>query len=101
MKKSMGMAFVVCLIVSSAAWGKVGGGDITFSVKGQGDVLYSHDSHVTRAGMKCSECHYRLYKMARTQQWTMAEMSKGQSCGACHDGQKAFAVKGNCGKCHR
>ncbi|HUL00242.1 MAG TPA: c(7)-type cytochrome triheme domain-containing protein [Nitrospirota bacterium] len=34
---------------------------------------------------------------------TMQEMDKGQSCGACHNGQKAFDVKdkNNCKKCHK
>jgi len=31
----------------------------------------------------------------------MADMEKGLYCGACHDGQRAFTVKGNCDKCHK
>jgi c(7)-type cytochrome triheme protein len=30
----------------------------------------------------------------------MKQMEKGKSCGACHDGKKAFSVKGDCAKCH-
>jgi c(7)-type cytochrome triheme protein len=30
----------------------------------------------------------------------MAEMGKGRTCGACHNGKAAFTVAGNCGKCH-
>ena len=32
---------------------------------------------------------------------TMAQMQKGQSCGACHNGKRAFDVKGNCDNCHK
>jgi c(7)-type cytochrome triheme protein len=31
----------------------------------------------------------------------MAEMEKGKSCGACHDGKTAFATTANCAKCHK
>ncbi len=102
MKQAFAGVVMLCLVMAPAAWGKVGGGDITFSVKGASDVLYSHDFHVTRAGQKCTDCHYKIYKMANLrQQATMADMQNGKSCGACHNGQKAFTVKANCTKCHK
>jgi c(7)-type cytochrome triheme protein len=30
----------------------------------------------------------------------MADMQKGFSCGACHNGTRAFSVKANCSRCH-
>jgi c(7)-type cytochrome triheme protein len=30
----------------------------------------------------------------------MKDMEAGKSCGACHNGTKAFAVK-DCAKCHK
>lgn len=102
MKKTAVGVVAACLLVAFAAWGKVGGGDITFSVSGAGNVLYSHDVHVTKAGLKCSDCHYRLFKQAKMSGLTtMASMQTGKACGACHNGQKAFAIKGNCNKCHK
>ncbi len=102
MKKALLGMIAACLIMTPAAWGKVGGGDITFSMQGAADVVYSHDAHVTRAGLKCTDCHYKIFKMSRLQkQATMADMQNGISCGACHNGQKAFTVKTNCSKCHR
>lgn len=101
MRKAFVGAVAACLILSSAAWGKVGGGDITFSVKGAGNVVYSHDVHVTKAGQKCSDCHYKIFKMVRQHQATMVDMQNGKSCGVCHNGQKAFAVKANCNRCHK
>ncbi len=101
MEKAFAGAVVACLILASAAWGKVGGGDLTFSVKGAGNVVYSHEFHVAKAGQKCSDCHYKIFRMAETQkQATMADMQSGRSCGACHNGKKAFDVKANCNKCH-
>ena len=52
MKKALLGVAAACLLVTSAAWGKVGGGDITFSVKGADDVVYSHELYVTKAGQK-------------------------------------------------
>ncbi len=102
MIKAFWGVFALCLIAAPAAWAKVGGGDITFSVHGAENVVYSHDTHVTRVGLKCADCHYKIFKMARLQnQATMADMQNGVSCGACHNGQKAFAVKGNCSRCHK
>ncbi len=101
MRRTLVGMVVLCLVVASSAWGKVGGGDITFSMKGADKVVYSHDTHVTKSGLKCSDCHYKIFKMARLQkQATMEDMKNGASCGACHNGQKAFTVKANCGRCH-
>ncbi len=96
------IAVVFCLLAASAAWGKVGGGDITFSVTGASDVVYSHEFHIAKAGLKCTDCHYQIFNMREeVRRWTMADMVKGKSCGACHNGQRAFAVQENCTKCHK
>ncbi len=101
MNKVFAGMIIACLLATPAAWGKVGGGDINFSVKGAGNVVYSHDTHVTRVGLKCTDCHYKIFKMAELQhQATMADMQNGSSCGACHNGQRAFTVKMNCNRCH-
>ncbi len=100
-RKVSGIGVLVSLFLVSSAWAKIGGGDVTFAVSGAGDVLYSHDIHVGKLGLKCSECHYRLFNpVAHSNQATMADMQKGQSCGACHNGQRAFDVKANCNRCH-
>lgn len=90
------------LLAAPAVLAKVGGGDITFSVTGANDVVYSHDLHVIKAGLKCTGCHYGIFNTNEARKdVTMAEMQKGRSCGACHNGQKAFTVKANCDKCHK
>lgn len=83
------------------AWGKIGGGDIVFRPSGANTVVYSHDAHVGRIGLKCVECHPKIFVMAAGYGKTkMASMEAGQACGACHNGTKAFAIKTNCAKCH-
>ncbi len=44
---------------------KVGGGDITFSPKGAGPVLFSHEKHVSEKGLKCTGCHYQIFQMEK------------------------------------
>jgi c(7)-type cytochrome triheme protein len=93
---------LLILLIMAAARAAVGGGDITFSVKGAADVTYSHEFHVAKAGQKCTDCHYKIFRMAKMQnQATMIDMQNGRSCGACHNGQKAFTVKANCTRCHK
>jgi len=94
---------MVLFLAASPAWAVTGGGDIVFKVEGMASVLFSHDYHVSRAKKKCSECHYALYtNKAQHRVVGMAGMQKGKSCGACHDGKKAFGVADNkhCANCH-
>lgn len=104
MKKSFLAGIAVTLILSSAAWAKIGGGDITFKVKEAGNVVYTHDSHVVKLGLKCAECHYHIFnRMANNykDKATMFDMMNGKSCGVCHNGRKAFGVEKNCIRCHQ
>jgi c(7)-type cytochrome triheme protein len=101
MKKITVYVFLGCLLSGSAAWGVVGGGEIVFIPTGAGNVVYSHETHVTKVGLKCTECHYKIFINRQShKKATMADMQQGQSCGACHNGTRAFDVKGNCNKCH-
>ena len=61
-------------------------------------VNFSHQNHAKKA--KCSDCHPGLFLMKKgSTKLTMDEMYKGSSCGACHNGKKAFAST-NCARCH-
>jgi c(7)-type cytochrome triheme protein len=67
---------------------------------GTGDVsvLFRHDAHT--GAFKCSDCHTKLFSITRGQdKITMDKIYKGQSCGACHNGKKAFSSN-ECAKCH-
>jgi len=95
-------AVTLMLLAPLCAWGKIGGGDIVFQVSGKAGVLYSHDDHVMKFGIKCKECHYKIYSTVEGhKKTTMAAMEKGESCGVCHDGKRAFGVNTGCVKCHR
>lgn len=74
--------------------------EIVFAVPDAGDVRFSHEVHTGAYG--CAECHPDVFKpSAGKNRATMAQMEKGTSCGACHDGSTAFTVKENCDSCHQ
>ena len=77
--------------------------DITYTTDA-GKVVFSHTSHLqkktrTTSNFRCKACHDGSKEKNRN--YTMTDMEKGKSCGACHDGKFAFTVKENCEKCHQ
>ena len=91
---------LLSIIFASTGAAKTGGGDITFKGSKAGEAIFRHDTHV--AGLKCTDCHDKPYiTREKDKRVTMAQMQKGQSCGACHNGKKSFDIKSNCGNCHK
>ena len=89
------------LLFSGSAWAVIGGGEITFHPSGAAAVTFSHEFHVMQKMLKCSQCHNAIFVPGVSAFTTsMAEMNKGRSCGACHNGTRAFDVKTNCQRCH-
>ncbi len=61
-------------------------------------AVFSHKAHTEWLG--CPSCHSGLFEMAKAANpTTMAEISAGESCGACH-GSVAFGVEEGCARCH-
>ncbi|MGE5892908.1 MAG: cytochrome c3 family protein [bacterium] len=68
-----------------------------------GKVIFDGKTHADK-GAKCNDCHPALYQMKKgATKATMADMGAGKSCGACHNGTKAFKANdpANCAKCHK
>lgn len=73
---------------------------VALQTKAVGKVIFSHSIHGGMYG--CGSCHPKLFEKKRSNKYvTMQAMERGVSCGGCHNGQKAFSVKGDCAKCHR
>jgi len=71
--------------------------EITYQVKQTGAVHFSHARHTKE--MQCDACHSSIFVAGPNRTFTMAEMEKGKSCGACHNGTKASGIE-KCGTCH-
>ena len=67
--------------------------------QGERPVIFPHWFH--RIRFQCRVCHTELgFQMrAGANDLTMDEISSGKFCGACHNGEVAWAVD-NCGLCH-
>jgi c(7)-type cytochrome triheme protein len=66
-------------------------------------VVFSHQTHVAAAENRCTGCHPQPFRMlTRGPSPTHAGMNAGRSCGACHDGKRAFGVRdaSGCRTCH-
>ena len=63
-------------------------------------VTFSSDMHVAK-GLKCMDCHKSIFKMAAGSLKQPIPHKTGDSCGACHDGEKAPSVKKDCKFCHK
>lgn len=76
------------------------GKKVEFDEKTNGKVVFDGKTHAD-AGSKCADCHSKP-KLFETKKvpLTMDDMKAGKSCGACHDGKKAFPVT-ECAKCHK
>lgn len=69
-------------------------------------VLFSHTMHTEDIGLECTDCHNSIFKMklgnaeSLPEKFTMEALYAGKYCGACHDGDSAFASDTKCTTCH-
>jgi c(7)-type cytochrome triheme protein len=69
-----------------------------------GKVTFSGDVHGMKQGMKCTDCHPKIFAMKKESfKETKEDHGKDVYCGVCHNGTKAFSQTDakNCGKCHK
>jgi c(7)-type cytochrome triheme protein len=78
--------------------------DFTYEAKPMAPVTFSHKVHVTQNKLQCPACHTKLFQMKKhSAKITMAAINKGEFCGNCHNGKKAYAATDpkNCVRCHK
>jgi len=79
------------------------GGTIVFTQPVKA-VIFEHSIHMDM-GLECDSCHDDLFEMAtgtaeENEDFTMKSLYDGKYCGACHDGDTAFASNTRCTACH-
>lgn len=97
---------IVMLVFSGQAFGEDDedhGGTVIF-VKPVKAVVFEHKNHIDQ-GLECDSCHDDLFEMENgtaeaNDDFTMASLYAGKYCGACHDGDMAFASNSRCTVCH-
>ena len=98
------LVVVVTFAMAVSAFAVPAGKTVEFDGKGAGKVVFDGKMHADK-GLKCADCHQSgLFKMKKGGDViTMKDMDAGKSCGACHNGTKAFSSKdaASCAKCHK
>lgn len=102
MKKILVLLTVLAFCAVTVAVAVPPGKTLEFNKSPMGMVTFSGKIHKD-AGVKCMECHNKdvFPKMKKgTVEIKMADIYAGKYCGVCHNGQRAFEAKSNCGRCH-
>ncbi len=102
MKKSILLISIVLLCVATAAIAVPANRSLNFDKSAMGKVEFSGKIH-SDAGLKCADCHNPdvFPKMKQgTVAITMEQIYAGELCGVCHNGDRAFAAKTSCNRCH-
>ncbi|AAR33923.1 cytochrome c3 family protein [Geobacter sulfurreducens] len=76
--------------------------DAVFQTKDAGRVVFSHKAHIGKKGIEnnCKACHDGIFSLRKKVSYTMADMEKGKSCGACHNGKEGVFPLKECARCH-
>ncbi|HJV34245.1 cytochrome c3 family protein [Geomonas sp.] len=100
MKRFVGKVIALAVLVTATQAIAVPAGKSVDWQTPMGKVVFKGDDHAGK-GLKCSECHPKVFAMKREAKFKMADIYAGKYCGTCHNGKRAFAAKGNCTKCHK
>lgn len=100
-KQILLLAIAVCVLSVGCA-GAAETKDVKFQFKNADPVVFSHVVHLKKYNNNCKICHDAIFNLRNKKRYTMAEMEKTKSCGACHTGIKAFSVASerDCSRCH-
>jgi len=96
------LTFAIGLVFIGSAMAVPPGKTVEFKDGAMGKVVFDGKVHADK-GLKCNDCHTKIFPMKKGTKLTMADMNSGKFCGECHNGTKAFATKdpANCSKCHK
>lgn len=72
---------------------------LEFEGSRQGKVIFQGDVH-SGTGMYCADCHMSIFDVSRSSRITRRDHNEEVFCFTCHNGETAFAARGNCGNCH-
>ena len=97
------LALVLMVVTPSVLYARGMKDKVYLQTEEVGKVEFSHFMHMEAVGRNCPSCHNEVYHIlpSKNPAFTMKEMEAGKACGSCHNGKKAFSVKGDCFKCHK
>ncbi len=115
MREKFSWIFVVLVVVSFTFAGLIynGWAETEEDVEHGGTIIYTkpvkavifdHQFHLDQ-GLECDSCHDEIFEEAtgtaeENGDFVMQSLYDGKYCGACHDGETAFASNTRCATCH-
>ena len=103
MKKTvLFVALLVIVAFVGSALAVPPGKTVEYAGGGAGKVVFDGKAHADK-GLKCNDCHTKIFQMKKGAKITMADMDAGKNCGECHNGTKAPSSMdaAKCGTCHK
>ncbi len=96
------LTIAIAVVFIGSAMAVPPGKTIEYAGGGAGKVVFDGKLHADK-GLKCNDCHTKIFPMKKGAKITMADINAGKSCGECHNGTKAFKAgdAANCAKCHK
>lgn len=94
------LAIAITVVFLSSAMAVPPGKTVEYAGGPMGKVVFDGKVHADK-GLKCNDCHTKIFQMKKTAKIVMADHEAGKQCFECHNGTKAFAPKDNCTKCHK
>ncbi len=96
------LAILVLIAFSGSTFAVAPGKQVEYAGGPTGKVVFDGKAHADK-GLKCTDCHTKIFPMKKGAKITMADINAGKYCGVCHNGGKAFKSSdpANCEKCHK
>jgi len=97
------MVVVAAAALSGAVLAVPPGKTVEYAGGPMGKVVFNGKAHADK-GLKCNDCHTKIFQMKKgSAKMTMAALNKGEFCGTCHNGSKAFKTSDpkKCTSCHK
>lgn len=98
---TLALMLLACLMLIGTALAVPPGKTVDYELGTNANVVFDGKAHADK-GLKCTDCHSKIFPMKKGEKITMADMNAGKNCGTCHNGEKAFKSSDpvNCVKCH-
>lgn len=102
--KRLFLISVVPILIATSAFSRGIQDKVIMTSPATGQIEFSHYLHLEKVGKDCPSCHNAVFNIDPKKPHLSATMKtmeeKSVSCGFCHNGTRAFSVKGDCSKCH-
>ena len=96
------LILIIVMAFAGSGFAVPSGKTVEYAGGSAGKVIFDGKTHADK-GLKCTDCHTKIFPMKKGTKITMVEMNEGKYCGVCHNGEKAFksSEQANCEKCHK